>query len=407
MDMDYDADVLVVGGGPAGSSAAYSASEGGLNTLLVEKKEEVGDVACAEALGSYLFPLLPFEIPQDLLKWRADGIQLSTGDTKLVQSGGFYNAWSTERKEFDEWLLKRAEGAGAVVSRGTELVDLDFSGDYSVENVVLEKGEKEVQVNPSYVIAADGVESTVGEILDVREEKEGGIGHVYSWEMENVSMEDPQLEYIYLGDFAPRAYGYVFPKSEDRANVGAGSTKGDKNLEKYFDEFTGEVIDSQVKDAEKIVERSGKAPVKYTIPEWQYGNVLFAGDAANQNFKPYEDGILPAVICGDLAGKAAASDGEKGYEGLVRGKLGTLFEESDEMLDKMFYIDREFEGEKRDLLNLYLFSFLDPDGVDELVDEDPKGIKEGISNRDSWLNGFVDDLVYYAWRSKASITGRA
>ena len=54
-------DVLVVGAGPAGSSAARAAAEAGASTICIDKKEEIGHpVQCAEGIGTYLFPLLPF-----------------------------------------------------------------------------------------------------------------------------------------------------------------------------------------------------------------------------------------------------------------------------------------------------------------------------------------------------------
>ena len=57
-------DVLVVGAGPAGLSAARALAKKGLKTIIIEEDEEVGiPVQCAEGIGSYLFQYLPFEIP--------------------------------------------------------------------------------------------------------------------------------------------------------------------------------------------------------------------------------------------------------------------------------------------------------------------------------------------------------
>ena len=77
--MSINCDVLVVGGGPAGSSAARASAINGANTILIEKKGKIDQISCAEGLGSYLFPLLPFKIPRSQLKWRIDGISFSDG----------------------------------------------------------------------------------------------------------------------------------------------------------------------------------------------------------------------------------------------------------------------------------------------------------------------------------------
>lgn len=68
-------DVLVVGAGPAGSSAARAAAEAGAHTILIDKKKEIGvPVQCGEGIGTYLFPFLPFKIPAEQVVWKLTGI---------------------------------------------------------------------------------------------------------------------------------------------------------------------------------------------------------------------------------------------------------------------------------------------------------------------------------------------
>ena len=63
--------------------------------------------------------------------------------------------------------------------------------------------------------------------------------------------------------------------------------------------------EKQVKNAEYTVEKSKKEVWNDLADKWIYGNVILAGDAANQNIKPFIEGILPSIICGDIAGKKA------------------------------------------------------------------------------------------------------
>ena len=78
-------DVLVVGAGPGGSSAARASVKKGLKTIIIEEDEEVGiPVQCAEGIGSYLFHYLPFEIPKNQLIWKIDGIFFRT-DNILIK----------------------------------------------------------------------------------------------------------------------------------------------------------------------------------------------------------------------------------------------------------------------------------------------------------------------------------
>ncbi len=404
-EFDEDYDVLVVGGGPAGASAAYSAAEAGVRTVLVEKEEEFKDISCAEGIGTYLSHLTPLQVPDHVVEQDTDSMYFSAGDTEIVREGGFYKTKVVDRSEFQEYLLDRADAEGVDIIRPGKLTGLDFTEDYSVEEAVVEIGGEELSVEPSYVIAADGVDSTVGEILGVKEEKERSVGDVYSWEMKNMDIEDPSKAQIYFGDFAPGAYGYIFPKSETEANVGVGSSREGENMEEYFEQFTDEVISSQAKSAERVVERSGKAPIKYTIPDLQYGDFLFAGDAANQNFKPFVEGIVPGIICGDQAGKAVTS--KKDYEKLVDKKLGKLFDVSDDVLDKILDIDGKYGDEREDLLNMYLFAYLDPGGVGDLADKEVEDIEEAIYEKNSRLNNFSENFGYKLWRLKTLVTGRA
>jgi len=403
--MSIKCDVLVVGAGPAGCSAARAASKNGANTILIEKEKQISQISCAEGVGSYLFPLLPFKISKELLIWRINGMYFSDGDIKIIQKGNYYKGWSLDRKIFDKWMLTKAQQMGVKTFMGTGLIDMDFSNEYHVKKVIAQTDNKKLSIEPSVIIAADGVESTVANRLGVLKPNSEGIGHVHSWEMKNVSLEYPHLEHIYFGDFAPRAYAYVFPKSKNTANVGVGSTKGDKNLEKYFNTFIKEIIPSQMKNALKTVDRSGKAPVKYIVPKWKYGNVIFTGDAANQNFKPYIEGILPSIICGDIAGKTAASKENLNYEQLIKKKIGNQFKKSDEIFEKIYELD-QIKGSKKELLYMYLYIFADVNKVDKLINKNTEHIRRELLRKGSSVNRFITMLRYFAWYSKVLTTRR-
>lgn len=403
--MSINCNVLVIGGGPAGSSAARAAAKQGAKTLLIEKKKEINNISCAEGVGSYLFPLLPFKIPQNQLIWRINGIYFSDGETEIIQKGHFYKGWSIERKNLDNWLLTNAKNNGTQIMMNTELIDIKITENYQIKQITVQNNKKKIDIEPKTVIAADGVESTVAKKIGVLQKTTDSISHVHSWEMKNVKLKHPHLEQIYFGDFAPRAYAYVFPKSENTANIGVGSSKGEKNLEKYFEEFTKEIIPDQVKNATKTVDRSGKAPVKYMIPKPRYGNILFTGDAANQNLKPYIEGTLPAIICGDIAGKVACSKDISSYESLIKRKLGNQFKDSDKLLEKMFDYD-QLPKDKRSLINMYFFAFMDTHKIDEIKDKEISVIKEELFRKSRHVNSFITVLQYLIWYAKILATRR-
>jgi digeranylgeranylglycerophospholipid reductase len=73
--MQIECDVLVVGGGPAGSSAARSSALSGAKTIFIDKKKEIGyPVKCAEGISEILLYYLPFKIPKEQLPWKIEGM---------------------------------------------------------------------------------------------------------------------------------------------------------------------------------------------------------------------------------------------------------------------------------------------------------------------------------------------
>jgi flavin-dependent dehydrogenase len=140
--------------------------------------------------------------------------------------------------------------------------------------------------------------------LDLYHPKKGDLAEVYSWEMKNLNLYKPHFEQIFTGPFTPGGYAYIFPKSKTTANIGVGGIISEKKIEKYFEEFL-EInhVRKQIKNAKYVVEKSKMAVYGDLTEKWIYGNVILVGDTANQNLKPFIEGILPSIICGDIIGK--------------------------------------------------------------------------------------------------------
>jgi len=345
--MTIECDVLVVGAGPAGSSAARSAAMKGAKTIIIDKKENIGvPVQCAEGIGKYLFSYLPFKIPKEQLIWRIDGMFFWANDITIEKKGGFWEGYSIDRKKFDSWLAKKAIHCGAELFPQTELVDLKFDEEYYTKKAIIRRNGKNVEIIPKVIVAADGCESTVLKLLNLYHPKKGALAEVYSWEMKNINLYKPHLEQLFFGVFSPNAYSYIFPKSKTVANVGVGSIFPEKKMEKYFKEFLEiEHVKKQVKNAELVVEKSKKAVWNDLTDKWIFGNIILAGDVANQNLKPFIEGILPSFICGDLSGKIAFDISCK--KNLVHKYYKTQVEE-------LFKVNFENSKKMQEFLNYFI-----------------------------------------------------
>jgi len=382
--MVTECDVLVVGAGPAGSSAARAAAEAGANTIFIDKKREIGvPVQCAEAIGEYLIPFLPFKIPEEQLIWKIDGMSFWAEGIAIERSGGFWSAYAINREKIDEWLANKAIVAGAKLHLETELTDLEFSEKYHVTKAIVKTGEGMEEIVPKVVIAADGVHSKVLNKLGFTNLKDK-CGEVLSFELNNLNLYKPTYEQLYIGDFAPGAYAYIFPLSESRANVGVASSFPGKKLERCYAEFL-EIpeVKEQLKNGTKVVEKSGLAPYTYFSDKCVYENVLLVGDAANQNFKPFVEGILPGIICGDIAGKTAYSF-IKGrnllsdYQKHVKDKLGNFFSESDRLSDVLYELGKPSD-KKTHLLRLGISTdIFSPTEIEKLKKESYNTLKDKL-----------------------------
>lgn len=297
-----ECDVLVVGCGPAGASAARAAATMGAKVICIDKKKEVGvPVQCAEGIGSYLFPYLPFKIPKHQLKWRIDGIRFWVDGVEIERKGGFWKGYTIDRKLFDLWLSHLAKKAGARIVTGTEFVSLNKMSSIHC----ISKG-RNIEISAKTIVAADGSESRVLKELGEYNPKPGDVGEVYSWEMDGVKLGAPNLERIYAGEFAPGGYGYIFPKSKKSANVGVGIPLPKKDPQEYFEQFFEiSSVKKQLGRGKRTIEKSKKEIWGDVSKKWIYDNVIVVGDAANQNLKPFIEGILPAVISGNIAGELA------------------------------------------------------------------------------------------------------
>jgi digeranylgeranylglycerophospholipid reductase len=343
MTMIYKCDVLVVGAGPAGSSAARAAAQGGVKTIFIDKRKEVGvPVQCAEAIGSYLIPHLPFKIPKAQLLSKIDGVSFIIDDITLERTGGIWSGYAINREKFDKWLSESAIRAGAELHLESELIGFETSDNYTVTKVEIKTKYGHMKIKPKIIIAADGVDSKVLKLLGFKIDFKK-TGYVYGIELGGLSINKPNFDHIFLGDFAPGGYGYVFPLSKSRANVGVGVLFRKDHVEKFYNNFLEQTEVKKLLNNKGhfIKEKKGLVPFLSQTEKLYYGNILLVGDVANQNIKPFVEGFQPSIICGNIAGQSAAAyikhGGElESYPYDVKKKMNDFFKYSD-ILGKIAY----------------------------------------------------------------------
>ncbi|MCJ7816327.1 MAG: NAD(P)/FAD-dependent oxidoreductase, partial [Candidatus Aenigmarchaeota archaeon] len=220
-------DVLVIGAGPAGSSAAMAAAKAGLKVLVVEKRAEIGSPKrCGEGLSKSALERMGLEKDDSWVSRTVLGASAyAPNGKKITVDYKGPEGWVIERKIFDKWLAKKAVDAGAKVLAKTDAVSL-IKKDGKVSGVTLESSGKRWNVQAKIVIAADGVESKIA--------REAGIDTTLrlvdvasgvQFEMAGVDIDPDRIELYFGNEIAPAGYAWIFPKGKNEANVGIGVRK--------------------------------------------------------------------------------------------------------------------------------------------------------------------------------------
>jgi digeranylgeranylglycerophospholipid reductase len=303
--MNKEYDIIVVGAGPAGSIAARTAAEQGVSVLLLEKDRDVGyPVRCGEAVSKE--GIEEFIIPDK--KWIAAVISKfsfnAPDGTEIIMESGDAG-YVLERRIFDYELARTAASAGAEILTRTYVNGLLFD-DGKVTGVKYEfKGEQK-ELKSKVVIAADGVESRVGRWAGLKTDIDfRDMESAVQVTAANISAEQDTLYFYFGKDVAPNGYFWVFPKGDNKANIGLGIS-GLIGKKKSAQSFLNEFMKKHYPNAPVLTTIAGGVPCSITLPKISSPGIMLVGDAARQVNPLSGGGIASGMIGGNIAGKIAA-----------------------------------------------------------------------------------------------------
>ncbi|MFW9834472.1 MAG: NAD(P)/FAD-dependent oxidoreductase [Candidatus Thorarchaeota archaeon] len=237
--MTYD--VIVVGAGPAGSTAAYDCAKQGLKTLLLEKYKLPREKPCGGAVMYRALRIIEGKMPCDLVERRIYGLRFLLPDGKKTEFISDKMIGITVfRKRFDEFLANRAADAGAELRDNTSVVDASVSSKSAA--VRLADGSN---LSSKYLIGADGVNSIVSRALGLRPKRKDltklGLGMEADFHVGEVGVEKATNGNPSVLEMCPVegrvSYGWVFPKREHLAIGVAGAGVHMRSLRPQFDSF--------------------------------------------------------------------------------------------------------------------------------------------------------------------------
>ena len=287
-------DVLVVGAGPAGSSAAIAAAAAGLSVLCIDKRTHCGEpVQCAEYVPAHVLSEtgLTSLVIQPVTHMRST---VESGDTQLSNFRGYM----INRAAFDQALLQQACDKGSTIRLDTCLIGINTK--QRIAN--LKSAGDRLNVKFKILIAADGPASRVAQQLGLPRQACASSRQISVPLTHSSSITDTWLSQSYTG-----GYAWLFPKGRV-ANLGIGMGQGPQQtgLRPALQALHQQLVDQGVVSADVLSKTGGPIPIGGVSRTLHHGNILFAGDAAGLAHPITGAGIAPAVLSGRMAGEAAA-----------------------------------------------------------------------------------------------------
>ncbi|MBT8475308.1 MAG: geranylgeranyl diphosphate reductase [Alphaproteobacteria bacterium] len=292
-------DVIVVGGGPSGATAAEDLARAGHSVALIDRAGRIKP--CGGAIPPRL--ISDFDIPESQIVARISTARMISPSHRHVDipiENGFVGM--VDREHFDEFLRERAASAGAHRNTGTfKRIERDADGTHVVFRDKISGNE--MRLTGRYVIGADGARSDVA-----RQEVPGGdkIPYVVAYHEiikapDATGAYDPQrCDVVYDGAISPDFYGWVFPHGAS-ASVGMGTGIDGIDLKKATADLRAA---SGLEGCETIRKEGAPIPLK-PLDKWDNGkDVVLAGDAAGVVAPSSGEGIYYAMVGGRVAATA-------------------------------------------------------------------------------------------------------
>ncbi|MDW8398484.1 MAG: geranylgeranyl diphosphate reductase [Acetobacteraceae bacterium] len=292
-------DCVVVGGGPAGATAAEDLARAGLSVALLDKAGRIKP--CGGAIPPRL--IRDFDIPDELIVARITSAHIVSPKARVADmpvERGYVGM--VDREHFDEFLRVRAAKAGAQRHAGTYLrIERDGGGHPVVVYEPKGRDGEEARIPARMVIGADGANSRVArqEVTGERPKCVFAYHEIIATPADG-RVDGARCDVVYDGRLSPDFYSWIFPHGPT-ISVGTGSAHKGFSLRGAVGalrERTG------LADAETIRREGAPIPLK-PLKRWDNGrDVVLAGDAAGVVAPASGEGIYYAMLGGRLAAEA-------------------------------------------------------------------------------------------------------
>jgi flavin-dependent dehydrogenase len=288
------ADVIIVGGGPAGSSCAWKLKQHGFECIILDKQEFPRPKLCAGWIQPRVIADLQIDLneyPYGLTKFDLFHVHIYNKDLKLK-----VRQYAIRRDEFDHWLLKRC----SAVPVRHEVKDIKKNGTFYI---------LDDQYQCKFLVGAGGTHCPVHRIFFESYNPRHKEKLIVSLEEEfPYEYRDNNCHLWFMQNELP-GYSWYVPKNNGFVNVGIGGyaeklKAQNKNIKDHWQLFIGELQRSQLIDNYDFKTSGYTYYIRNNTNLVQIDNSFIIGDAAGLATQDMGEGIGPAVQSGLLAAES-------------------------------------------------------------------------------------------------------
>lgn len=347
-----ETDIVIIGAGPAGLSAAETAAKHDVEVIVLEKSSEIG-----------------YPIHTSGGSWIKELIDLGISDRLFhpIKKCRFISPNKEARFIFDEpyacvldvrglyqFMAEKAAQAGAKIKVNTRVLEPIIEGGY-VKGVKASNIDGDLEINAKVTIDASGFSSVAAKKVGLHTGfKRFGIGAEYDLYAPKYDQDESVL--IVGSHVAPSGYGWVFPHGNNRVRVGVGLIHpvSMENPKKYVNKLINEIpgVSENLTNSAQIEYHQGIVPSEGLIKKTISNGLIVVGDAAGQLNALIGEGIRYAIMFGKHAGRTAAeSILTKNYSEIFLEKYQKLWNDYRKKIETTYEINKriaQYPDEKWD-----------------------------------------------------------
>lgn len=322
----HDYDVIIVGAGPAGSTAGYILSSYGFSVLIIDRSKFPRKKLCAGCLTDKTIQLLqrvygesisPLK-EKDIMEYESCLYEITYRDKILLRKNYSRPFYFVDRTAYDDFLLGKARQVGVHVIEGEDVVSYDL-----LMNELRTSSKRRLKAR--VIIGADGANSVIRRTLST------GPFNQHTWDKNMATALEVFVDRSYVNQdidhpiilfgFIEYGYSWVFPNKE-RVLIGlCGLNK--MNRKRFKDSFNNLLSFMNIEGFNDIKIESHSLPCGNFLEKPVFGNTILIGDAAGFTDPLLGEGIFYAQRSGELAAHAIyrALKNEESLEGVYLKSL--------------------------------------------------------------------------------------